>query len=85
MSYRVEILPRAMKELKNIPNPFYQKIIGTIDDLKDQPRPLHTIKLKGQNRGWRIKVGDYRILYEIYDESHIVKVFRVRHRKEAYR
>ncbi|MDI6766709.1 MAG: alanine--tRNA ligase [Bacteroidota bacterium] len=46
MSYHVEILPQVMKELKNIPDPYYRKIIGNIDDLKYQPRPLHTIKLK---------------------------------------
>ena len=85
MNYSIDILPRALKELEKIPNSFYRKIKNTIDDLENAPRPVRTTKLKGHEHRWRIRVGDYRILYEIHDETKSVIVFRVRHRKEAYR
>ncbi len=85
MSYSVEILPRALKELEKFPDPSYSKIKGIIDDLENEPRPVRTTKLKGHEDRWRIRVGDYRILYEIHDEKKSVIVFRVRHRKEVYR
>jgi len=85
MKYSVEILPRALKELERIPDPFYRRIIGIVDGMKFEPRPSHTLKLKGHEYRWRIRVGDYRILYEIHDTIKSVIVFRVVHRKEAYR
>ena len=85
MNYHVEILPKALKELEKIPDQFYRKIHRIIEDLKNEPRPIHTMKLIGHEHSWRIRVGDYRILYEIYDEKKSVIVFRIRHRKEVYR
>jgi mRNA interferase RelE/StbE len=85
MSYSVEILPRALRELEEIPERSYRRILGIIDDLKNQPRPAHTLKLKGHEHRWRIRVGDYRILYEVHDSTRSVIVFRILHRKEAYR
>jgi mRNA interferase RelE/StbE len=85
MNYSIQILPRALKELEAIPERSYRKILGIIDDLKNQPRPAHTLKLKGHEHRWRLRVGDYRVLYEIHDSARTVIVFRVVHRKEAYR
>ena len=85
MSYQVEILPKALKELEKIPDPFYRKILRIIEDLKNEPRPLHTMKLIGHEHSWRIRIGDYRILYEIHDNVKSVIIFRIRHRREVYR
>ena len=85
MNYSVEILPRALKELEKISDPSYRRIVNIIDDLKNQPRPAQTLKLKGHEHRWRIRTGDYRILYEIHESTKTVIVFRVAHRKEAYR
>jgi mRNA interferase RelE/StbE len=85
MTYSVEILPRALRELEEIPERSFRRILGIIDDLKNQPRPTHTLKLKGHEHRWRIRAADYRILYEILDSTRSVIVFRVVHRKEAYR
>ena len=85
MKYSIEVLPRAIKELEKIPDPLYRRIVSVIDNLKYVPRPVSTLKLKGYDSRWRIRVGDYRILYEIHDITKSVIVFRVVHRKEAYR
>ena len=85
MKYHVEILPKALKELETIPDLFYRKIEGVIDDLKNEPRPIHTMKLKGHEPRWRIRVGDHGILHEIHVETGSGIVFRIKHRKEAYR
>jgi len=53
--------------------------------LADNPRPYGCRKLTGSDRDWRIRVGDYRIVYEIDDQVREVRVMRIRHRREAYR
>jgi mRNA interferase RelE/StbE len=85
MKYSVEVLPRAIKELEKIPDTTYRRIVKRIERLESMPRPLDTLKLKGHERRWRIRVGDYRVLYEIHDANRVVVIFRVVHRKEAYR
>lgn len=85
MNYTVEVLPRAIKELERTPEQFYQRIVKVIDDLEIEPRPKGTAKLKGYENRWRIRLGDYRILYEVNDTDRSVVVFRVAHRKEACR
>lgn len=74
-----------MKEMEKIPERLYRRIVIRIDSLKYVPRPVDTLKLKGYENRWRIRMGDYRILYEIDDQKNSVIVFRVVHRKEAYR
>ncbi|MEK7448974.1 MAG: type II toxin-antitoxin system RelE/ParE family toxin, partial [Planctomycetota bacterium] len=53
--------------------------------LKENPHPLGTRKILGSKNDWRIRVGTYRIIYEIDDKTRTVKIFRVKHRKNAYR
>ena len=85
MKYSVQVLPRAIKELERIPDVIFRRIVKRIDDLANIPRPAGTTKLIGSTHRWRIRVGDYRILYEIHDATRSVTVFRILHRKEAYR
>ena len=85
MSHRVVILPRAQKSLAKIPNPFYESIKKRIVSLGDDPRPPGCAKLQGREKAWRIRVGDYRIIYEIDDAVVTVTVVDVGHRREIYR
>ena len=81
--YKISIRKRAIKALENIPDPFYTKIRQEILLLAVNPRPLGYIKLKGRE-AYRIRVADYRIIYQILDEIMIVDVIDLGHRKSIY-
>ena len=61
-----------------------ERIRESINELAKDPRPPGSKKLKGEDRTYRIRVGDYRVLYEVYDQEILVLVIRIRHRKDAY-
>lgn len=84
--YTIEILPTARKELLSLPGAIQKRIGKKIDSLQDNPRPAGVKALKGK-RGdfYRLRVGDYRILYEIRDKVLLVIVIKVGHRREVYR
>jgi mRNA interferase RelE/StbE len=84
MSYAVLILPRADKELDALPIKEQERISRAIEGLSAQPRPPGCSKLENVDH-WRIRVGRYRVIYEIRDRELIVVVVRVAHRKEVYR
>jgi mRNA interferase RelE/StbE len=81
--YRVTLTSRAVKDFEAIPNPVFQKLRAAIFAIADNPRPSGSKKLKGRE-GYRIRVGDYRVIYEIKDDVLIIKVIRIGHRKEIY-
>ena len=83
-SYRVEIKPSAGKELKRLSGQLIERIVARVETLADNPRPPGCKKLKGGDNEWRIRVGDYRIVYTVEDGSHLVEVTRIRHRSEVY-
>ena len=83
MSYRLFILRRAQKELAKLPSKAYKRVRDAIRNLSLEPRPRGCIKLTGRE-GWRIRVGDYRVIYEIDDEQQIVTVLHVGHRRDVY-
>ena len=84
MRYQLRITGRAAKELRKLPNRTRARLEAAIESLADNPRPPRCVKLRG-NAGWRIRVGDYRILYDIEDDTLIVTVLRASHRRDAYR
>lgn len=84
MMYSVTILRRAQKILEKIREIDYQKIKAAIINLGSDPRPAGCKKLAGWE-GWRIRVGDYRVLYEIKETELIVLVVDVGHRRDIYR
>lgn len=86
MSYTV-LLERAVeKELRNLPAQMLKRIDNRLLALSDKPWPRGVGKLKGkEGEGWRIKVGDYRILYIVDETQKVIKVYRIKHRREAYR
>jgi mRNA interferase RelE/StbE len=84
MTYRIEISRRAAKEVTSLDKPLRRKILGAIDALSGNPRPGGCRKLAGQD-AWRIRIGDYRVIYEIHDQVLLVLVIDIGHRLEIYR
>lgn len=82
-AYKVRVERKAQKNLSKIPDPFYSKIKTAILDLGNDPRPTGCKKLKGRD-GYRIRVADYRIIYEIQDSILLVDVIDLGHRKDIY-
>jgi mRNA interferase RelE/StbE len=84
MSYLV-ILPKSVrKELDRLPDQIAGRILAAVAGLETQPRPAGCKKLRGES-AWRIRVGDYRVIYEIHDKVLQVVVVTVGHRREVYR
>jgi len=84
VKYKVEFKKSAIKELNSLPNKEIKKIINAINQLIDNPRPINSKKLSASER-YRLRVGDYRILYEIEDQILIVYIIKIAHRKDVYR
>ena len=84
MTYEVFIERRAQRALAKVPEPHRDRIISAIRRLGQEPRPSGVKKLAGRE-AWRIRVGSYRILYEIHDARLVVIVVEVGHRRDVYR
>ena len=82
--YKVVYKPSSDKALRKLPVPVQVRIAAATDGLVANPRPLGCVKLKGEEDLWRIRVGDYRVVYTIEDNELIVLVVRVAHRKDVY-
>lgn len=83
-SYRVALTASAEKELHGLPAQVVARIVPRLERLALVPRPPSCKKLKGGDCEWRIRVGAYRIVYEIDDAAKTVDVTRIAHRREAY-
>jgi len=83
--YRVFLERAAEKQLKLLSAKLHDRVIEAVQALVKDPRPTGCRKLTGTDHDWRIRVGDYRIVYEIDDASREVRVNRIRHRREVYR
>ena len=83
--YRVFLERAAERDIGRLPSNIHDRIIQAIRSLESNPRPPGCRKLAGMKNDWRIRVGDYRIVYEIADAIRIVRVYRVRHRRDVYR
>jgi len=81
--YTVLILPSAQKQLSKLPNAIATRIEDKMMELEQDPRPTGCKKLKGRD-AWRIRIGDYRVIYEIQDGKLIVTVITIGHRREVY-
>ena len=86
MSYALRLERAAERDLGRLPTDVLRRIDAKLTGLKRNHRPHGAIKLEGrQGQGWRVRVGDYRILYTIDDEAKMVSVYRISHRGSAYR
>jgi mRNA interferase RelE/StbE len=81
--YTVLILPSAQKQLSKLPNAIATRIEDRLIELEHDPRPPGCKKLKGRD-AWRIRIGDYRVIYEINDGQLIVTVITIGHRRDVY-
>jgi mRNA interferase RelE/StbE len=85
MSYELLIESRAEKDLKKLDPALFKLVVAEIKNLAGNPHPHNSKKITGSTNDWRLRVGDYRVLYEIDNKNRIVKIMRVKHRRDAYR
>lgn len=83
--YKITFARSARRELQTLPAEIAEHILVKIEALGDNPRPRGCKKLQGPRRLWRIRVGDYRVVYNVDDGGRVVDVVVVRHRSDAYR
>jgi mRNA interferase RelE/StbE len=83
--YNVEFVASAAKEFRSLPADIKHRVGLTVDSLGGNPFPAGVRKLQGHRRLYRLRVGQYRVVYEIDEERRLVLVTRIRHRREAYR
>ena len=84
VKYLLEITASAQKELDSLDDPLFARIDRKILALADDPRPVGSKKLKGYKDFWRIRMGDWRVVYIVDDAAKLVSITRVAHRREAY-
>jgi len=75
----------AEKDLSRLAPEIFERVVEAIRGLKEVSRPAGSKKLTGSPHSWRIRVGDYRIIYDIDDRENCIRILRVRHRREVYR
>jgi len=83
-TYQVLLSKAARKQLTILPVFIHNKIIEDVTSLSEIPRPAGCKKLKGQKKAWRIRIGDYRVIYEIEDRQLRILVIAIGHRKDIY-
>ena len=84
MKYALLVLPRAVKEMRSLPDESRVRVRKTVQGLAEEPRPSGCLKLTGRD-GWRLRVGRYRVLYDVDDTRHEVTILHVGHRSDVYR
>lgn len=85
MAYAVEFSPGAEREFRKLDRETQRRLRPRIDALASEPRPAGAKRLQGRENLWRIRAGDYRIVYEVRDQILVVLVVRIAHRREVYR
>jgi mRNA interferase RelE/StbE len=83
--YRVEVARRALKAIAALPRKDQLRVRAAIDLLADNPRPPGCVALAGEPHAYRVRTGDYRIVYEVFDDRLLVQVVRAGHRRDIYR
>ena len=83
--YLLQIKRAAERDLRQLPRPVFTRLNHQILALREDPRPAGAKKLKDRLEGWRVRVGQYRILYQIDDEAQTITIARVQHRRDVYR
>ena len=83
-SYAVELKPSARKELESLPDTVLARVVRRVEALQQEPRPAGCKKLKGYKDQWRVRIGDWRVIYIVDDKARLVSVTRIAHRREVY-
>jgi len=84
VSYRVELTSAAARQVRKLPRPARDRVVEAISGLREDPHPPAAKKLVGEQTAWRIRVGDYRVIYDVFDGDLLVTVVRAAHRREVY-
>ena len=84
MSYQVELAPAAVRQLKKLTPDVRRRIQGVLELLADDPRPPAAVQLVGGSGEWRVRTGDFRVIYEIHEQQVLVLVLRIGHRRDVY-
>ena len=84
-SYRIELRSSVEKDMRALPRAAITRVLERLESLADEPFPAGVRKLTGTERLYRIRVGDYRVLYEVDHSAGVVTIHYVRHRRDAYR
>jgi mRNA interferase RelE/StbE len=85
LAYRIELTTQAAKQLATLERQTLKRIAARIDALAEDPRPASARKLSGKEALFRIRVGDYRVIYRIIDRTVLVTIIRIGHRRDVYR
>ncbi len=85
MRYSITYAPSVAKAIRKLDKPTARRLLDAIGALADNPRPSGCIELKGGDGELRVRVGDYRIVYDVQDDELLVLVLKVGHRREVYR
>lgn len=84
-SFSIQWRGSTKKDIRSLPSQDVARIVTAVTLLADDPLPHGSQKLSGSERTYRIRVGDYRVVYEVFSDTHIIEIQRVRHRKDVYR
>ncbi len=84
MTYSVDFSKVARKQFKKLPSDVQERIQNKINELAIEPRPNGVKKLQGEENSYRIRVGDYQVVYDIFDDVLLINVIRVKHRNQVY-
>jgi mRNA interferase RelE/StbE len=85
MSYQVLLRPGAERQRRRLEDKTRRRINSALLLLEETPRPPGVVKLRAAENEWRIRVGDYRVIYAIDEDQRLVVILRIKHRREAYR
>lgn len=85
MSYRIEVAAAALRQLRKLDQTARRRVQAAIELLAQEPRPAGAKKLVGGDGEWRVRTGDYRIVYEVHDDVLLVLVIAVGHRRDIYK
>ncbi|MFC2171808.1 type II toxin-antitoxin system RelE/ParE family toxin [Acidobacteriota bacterium] len=85
MTYQIVLRPAAKRNLKRLPKEVQIRVSKRISQLRSDPRPPGAEKLEGAEQTYRIRIGDYRVLYEIHKKKVLIVIIRIRHRGDVYK
>jgi len=85
MAYQVLLRPAAKRDWKKLPRHVLLRVEQILLTLKETPRPHGVVRLAGTHDRWRVRIGDYRVIYQIDDTLQEVTILRIAHRRDAYR
>ena len=85
VTYRIEWKPSAAKEIRKLPKEVIRRVLQAVEDLSLDPNPPGVIKLRGTNHTYRLRIGEYRVVYTVEESILRIEIVRVRHRSDAFR